>query len=313
VNRREFLMSSACACLATATTKVDALPAADTPAYTPILYRCGTPPPTPSEKIQANRVITAFRTHRVNFRGKTVVPIRFHILHNGTQGYLPARQLKAQVALLNRTYAPASIQFTIADVDEHENDAWFTHEPGTDAEIEMKTELGKDTAGSLNVYTAEPGGGLLGYATFPWWYADSPQLDGVVLHHASFPEPSRPWIQQPWPYDLGMMAVHEIGHWSGLYHTFQGGCEAPGDDVTDTAYEENAATGCPLRRPSACPDETRFDPVENYMDYSDDACMKHFTPLQYQRMKDMVSYYRYQLSPQTSRSSLLEQIRKNIE
>ena len=144
MNRREFLMSSACACLATATTRVDALLAAETPAPVPILYRCGTPPPTPSEKIQASRVITALRTHRVNFRGKTVVPIRFHILHNGTQGYLPDRQLKAQVALLNRTYAPALIEFTIADVDLHENDAWFTHEPGTDAEIEMKTELGKD-------------------------------------------------------------------------------------------------------------------------------------------------------------------------
>ena len=54
----------------------------------------------------------------------------------------------------------------------------------------MKTQLGTDTAGSLNIYTAEPGGGLLGYATFPWWYADTPQLDGVVLHHASFPRPS---------------------------------------------------------------------------------------------------------------------------
>ena len=81
---------------------------------------------------------------------------------------------------------------------------------------------------------AEPGGGLLGYATFPWWLAETPQLDGVVLHHASFPNSPTPWVQQPWPFDLGMTAVHEIGHWSGLYHTFQGGCEAPGDDVTDT-------------------------------------------------------------------------------
>lgn len=312
MNRREFLMSSTCACLATAT-KIDALFAADTPATPTKFYRCGTPPPTPSEKIQANRVITALRTHRVNFQGRTVVPIRFHVIHQGGQGYLPDSQLKAQVALLNRIYAPASFQFTIADVNLHENDVWFTNEPGTDAEFEMKTELGTDTAGSLNIYTAEPGGGLLGYATFPWWYADSPQLDGVVLHHASFPNPPRPWVQQPWPYDLGMTGVHEIGHWCGLYHTFQGGCEAPGDDIPDTAYEENAATGCPLQQPSACLGETRFDPVENFMDYSDDACMKHFTPLQYQRMKDMVGYYRYQLSPQTSRSALLEQIRKSIE
>lgn len=310
MNRRQFLMSSACACLATATAKVDALFAQEAAATAPKLYRCGTPPPTPAAKIQANRVITALRSYRVNFRGKTVIPIRFHIIHQGAQGYLPDRQLKAQVALLNRTYAPAAIQFKIADVNLHENQSWFTHEPGSDAEIEMKTTLGTDTAGSLNLYTAEPGGGLLGYATFPWWYADTPQLDGVVIHHASLPGASR---AQPWPYDLGMTAVHEVGHWAGLYHTFQGGCEAPGDDITDTAYEQNSATGCPLRQPSACPGETRYDPVENYMDYSDDSCMKQFTPLQYQRIKDMVGYYRYQLSPQTSRSALLAQIRKSIE
>jgi hypothetical protein len=310
VNRREFLMSSACAWLATATAKVDALFAQEPPAIAPKISRCGTPLPTPAAKIQANRVIAALRSYRVNFRGKTVIPIRFHIIHQGTQGYLPDRRLKAQVALLNRTYAPASIQFKIADVNLHENQSWFTHEPGSDAEVEMKTTLGTDTAGSLNIYTAEPGGGLLGYATFPWWYADTPQLDGVVIHHASLPNASR---AQPWPYDLGMTAVHEVGHWAGLYHTFQGGCEAPGDDIADTAYEQNSATGCPLRQPSVCPGETRFDPVENYMDYSDDSCMKHFTPMQYQRIKDMVGYYRYQLSPQTSRSALLAQIRKSIE
>jgi hypothetical protein len=110
-----------------------------------------------------------------------------------------------------------------------------------------------------------------------------------------------------------MTAVHEVGHWAGLYHTFQGGCDAPGDDVDDTAYEASAATGCPLNQPSSCPGETRFNPVENYMDYSDDACMKHFTPAQYQRIKDMVGYHRSKLNPQTARSALLDQIRKSIE
>ena len=69
MNRREFLMSSACACLATATAKIDPLFAEDAPAPAR-LYRCGTPPPTPAAKIQANRVITALRTHRMNFRGR---------------------------------------------------------------------------------------------------------------------------------------------------------------------------------------------------------------------------------------------------
>jgi hypothetical protein len=215
--------------------------------------------------------------------------------------------------LLNRTFAPANIQFKIVDVNLHENSAWFRHEPGTDGEIEMKTELGKDTTRSLNVYTAEPGGGLLGYATFPWWLQERPQLDGVVLHHASLPNAARLWVNQPWPFDLGMTAVHEVGHWAGLYHTFQDGCEAPGDDIADTPYEEVSATGCPLDTPSTCAGETGFLPVQNYMDYSADACMQHFTPMQYQRMKDMVGYHRYQLNPLTSRSSQLEQIRKSIE
>src|SRR5918996_1734778 len=257
VNRRDFLMSSACACLAPAAAKIDILSAEEAPAANPELFRCGTPPPSPAERIQARRVVTALRTNRVAFRGTSTIPILFHIIHEGQRGYLPDRQLKAQVALLNRAYAPAGIQFKIINVNLYENRAWLLHRPGSDEEIEMKTELGKDTARSLNIYTAEPRGGLLGYATFPWWYEEMPQLDGVVLHHASLPKAARPWIEQPWPFDLGMTAVHQVGHWCGLYHTFQGGCEAPGDDIEDTAYEERAATGCPLNERSSCPGETR--------------------------------------------------------
>jgi len=300
--------------LATATTKIGDLFAEDKPPTANTrLYRCGTPPPTPSEKIQANRVVTALRSHRVNFRGQTVIPVRFHIIHQGERGNLPDRQLKAQVAMLNTIYAPSSLQFKMQDINRHENEQWFYGEPGTDGEYQMKGQLGQDTAKCLNFYTCEPGGGLLGYATFPWWYAETPQLDGVVIHHASLPNSARPWAQQPWPYDLGMTAVHEIGHWCGLYHTFQGGCDAPGDDVDDTAFELEPAAGCPIDQPSSCPGEARANPVQNYMDYSDDACMKHFSPMQIQRAKDMVGYYRYQLSPLTNRSSLLAQIRKSIE
>ncbi len=75
-----------------------------------------------------------------------------------------------------------------------------------------------------------------------------------------------------------MTAVHEIGHWAGLFHTFENGCNDPGDEITDTAYEANSAAGCPLGQKSSCEHETRFNPVQNYMDYSDDACMKAVHP-----------------------------------
>jgi hypothetical protein len=241
-----------------------------------------------------------------------VIPIRFHIIHSGGRGYLPDRRLKAQVEVLNRAYAPASITFKMIEARLHENEAWLVHEQGSAAEIEMKVALGKDTARALNIYTAEPGG-LLGYAAVPWHFAESRALDGVVLHHASLPDGARSAADRRSPFDLGMTAVHQVGHWTGLYHTFEGGCEAPGDDIADTAYEESGASSCPQNEPSSCPGETGFNPTDNYMDTSDDTCMTHFTPLQYQRIKDLLIYYRSELNPLLTRSALLAEIRKSVE
>ena len=41
--------------------------------------------------------------------------------------------------------------------------------------------------------------------------------------------------------------------------------------------------------------------------------MKRFTPQQFQRVRDLVGYYRYKLNPQTARSSQLEQLRATLE
>jgi hypothetical protein len=76
----------------------------------------------------------------------------------------------------------------------------------------------------------------------------------------------------------------------GLYHTFQGGCSRAGDNVADTASERSPAYGCPIGADSCRGGDV--DPIHNFMDYSDDACMDHFTPGQDERMDSSYSAYR---------------------
>ncbi len=91
-------------------------------------------------------------------------------------------------------------------------------------------------------------------------------------------------------FSLGKTATHEAGHWLGLLHTFQGGCNDKGDYVADTPDERYPASGCPVGL-DTCP-APGTDPVRNYMDYSYDSCYDQFTAGQADRMQDFYSYFR---------------------
>ena len=207
---------------------------------------------------------------------------------NGTGGPTPD-QLRDQMTVLNNAYSSWGWTLNVVATDEARNDAWYTAGYNSTAEREMKTALRKGTADDLNIYYNNMGGGLLGWATFPSSYSSNPKMDGVVILYSSLPGGSAS------PYNEGDTATHEVGHWLGLYHTFQGGCArnatSGGDLVADTPAEKSAAYGCPVGRDS-CNRLTGNDPIDNFMDYTDDYCMFRFTPGQDVRMDGQWNAYR---------------------
>ena len=216
------------------------------------------------------------------------INVYFHVINQGSgvnNGDLTAQMIADQMNVLNAAFQPTGWTFNLVATTRTTNSTWFNTCDQSATETAMKTALRQGSADDLNLYSCNPGGGLLGWATFPDWYASNPKDDGVVMLYSSVPGGSAA------PYNLGDTGTHEVGHWMGLYHTFQGGCAKTGDYVSDTPPERSPAYGCPANRDTC--KGGGVDPINNFMDYTDDACMNHFTVGQDARMDEMFSAYRY--------------------
>jgi hypothetical protein len=255
--------------------------------------RCGTvkdPERIEADEAAAERATTE-RLADVTAGGS--VAVHFHVIRAGNglaNGDVPQSMIDRQMSVLNAAYASTGWSFRLASVDRTTNPTWFEMGAGTSVSEQAKAALRVGSAVDLNIYTSSPPDDVLGWSTFPEDYAGFRSSDGVVVLYASLPGGGAR------PYDEGDTLVHEVGHWMGLYHTFEGGCGVgarTGDFVKDTPCERSAAYGCPQGR-NTCKgaDYSGRDPIHNYMDYTDDACMFGFTAKQARRMDERFALYR---------------------
>ena len=239
------------------------------------------------------------------------IPVVVHnIRSGGGTGNLSDTQIRSQITVLNEDFraipgtsgapgADTNIEFFLADTDpngnpttgivRYSNTTWFNDNG------QYYNSIAWDTTRYLNIYTNNAGGGgVLGYvpALPHQGTALNTNADRVVILYTAFGRPS-----SLSPYNLGRTTTHEVGHYLGLFHTFNGGCGSAsacyqsGDRICDTNQEANPRFSCSSA--SSCGSS---DPISNYMDYTNDACMNQFTLEQGRRMRCTLTHFRPNLA-----------------
>ncbi len=272
-----------------------------------------------SEKIAIRKQQTA---HQKQGEETRIIPIIFHIVNGcepiGTGTNVAAELIQAQLNQLNADFrqqnadfdgswsqaADTDIEFCLATVDQHGNclpeagimrwDTWGEGPHDDDfIDVTIKPNSIQDPSSFLNFWVIALQPGFLGYAQFPdgdpigdgslTYGSHAATTDGVVCTHTAIGS-----LDYPNPIDptrIGRTATHEVGHWLGLRHIWgDGGCGVD-DYCSDTPSAEFANVNCtPI---SHCGSQ---DMIQNYMDYTSDACRNLFTIDQKARMDAVLNF-----------------------
>lgn len=191
--------------------------------------RCGTPSPTRDEAEKTRKALDSlFMQKRETRENSVIIPVAFHVVRH-SDGYADVTdlQINMQMIVLNDAYRDVGYQFTLQSVTRTDNTYWST---SSRAESEMKRILAVSPASTLNIYTCDLSGGILGYSYLPSTFNENSFMHGVVVLYSSLPGGTA------YPFNEGDTLTHEVGHYLGLYHTFENGCIIPWDGIHAQAH-----------------------------------------------------------------------------
>ena len=253
-----------------------------------------------------------------------MIPVVVHVVYKTEAQNISDIEIFEQINILNEDYARlnadtiltpgafegvaanCNIQFCLAQFDPDGNPTTGIIRTSTDttewllpfSEKVKYTDQGGDNAwpaiSYLNIWVCNLQDGILGYAYGPVDGIPS-SGDGIVVDYKNFGIGD----VSSKPYDLGRTATHEVGHWLGLTHIWgdDGGLCAGTDNIPDTPNQAGPTYGCPEGEIlDECSDVSPGIMYQNYMDYTDDACMNLFTEDQKNKMRTTI---------ETKRASLL--------
>ncbi len=268
------------------------------------------------------QVTTAGKSHHSFSSAK--IPVFFQLIEGRTgAGRVPDTAIRKQMQMLNDAFAGVFV-FELYGVRRVVNPNWFVDDPTkSDSKKSAYTSaMSVEPGRVLNVYVLdlEPAG-LAGMGVLPGSANTGKPTDGVYLDYKVLPGMGGLYN---WSSDSGDWLVHEVGHYFGLLHTFQGVdnniCPrtpldplTQGDLIADTDVHRRPSIhqipDCSFRQ--GCGGRGSIEPVDNYMNYSADDCRNTFTPGQRDRLRQQTATFRSRMIQSTEPIAIKSDLRVN--
>ncbi len=287
-------------------------------AFSQDILRCGTITPDTIPDINLYK----YQNEKLLRSQAVCIPVVVHVVYHLSNQNISDSQILSQINVLNEDFrrmpntpgfnnnligSDTRYEFRLSDRDPNGSSTiGITRHYSVKTEFDNRSESDKqvlrnfaywDPSKYLNIWVVpvptSGGNPVLGYVTkFPW---ESGATDGIVVGHNYFGDNVGTAVMSP--YSFGRTTTHEAGHYLGLLHTFQGGClnsncSNQGDHVCDTPPVAQPNYSCIIINSCHTDQPDLNDMIENYMDYTNDACMNIFTVGQTNRMDYYFDTYR---------------------